>query len=43
MKDGEVTEDDNKKLHEEIQKLLKQYEDKVGEVQERKSTEILEV
>ena len=40
---SEITEDENHKLHEEIQKLLKQYEEKVGEVQERKSKEILEV
>ena len=43
MKSGTVTEDDNKKLHDEIQKLLKEFEDKVNEVQERKTKEIMEV
>ena len=43
MKSGEVTEDDNRKLHDEIQKLLKEYEDKMGEVQERKTKDIMEV
>ena len=43
MKSGEVTEDDNRKLHDEIQKLLKEYEDKMGEVQDRKTKDIMEV
>jgi len=43
MKSGELTEDDNRKVHDEIQKLLKEYEDKVNEVQERKTKEIMEV
>ena len=42
-KSSKITEDDNKALHEDIQKLLKVYEDKVTEVQEAKTTEILEV
>ena len=43
QKSGGLTEDQNHKLHEEIQKLLKSYEQKVDSVQERKTTEILEV
>lgn len=43
MKDGELTEDENRKLHDEIQKLLKEYEDKVGQTQEKKTAEIMEV
>jgi len=42
-KSSEITDDENHQLHDEIQKLLKQYEDKVGEVQEKKSAEIMEV
>jgi ribosome recycling factor len=42
-KDGKVTEDENKKLHDEIQKLLKEFEDKVGQHQERKTAEVMEV
>ncbi len=42
-KSSELTEDDNKALHEDIQKLLKVYEDKVAKVQDAKTTEILEV
>ena len=43
MKDGELTEDDNKKLHEEIQSLLKEFEGKVDETMKLKVTEIEEV
>ncbi len=43
QKDGEVTEDENRKLHTEIQDLLKSYEGKVDEVQTRKVAEIEEV
>lgn len=43
LKSGELTEDQNKKLHDEIQKLLKTYEQKVDEVQSRKTEEIMEV
>ena len=43
MKDGEVTEDENRKLHTEIQDLLKDYEKKVDEALERKVAEITEV
>ncbi len=43
MKDGDLTEDDNRKVHDDIQKPLKEFEDKVNEVQERKTKEIMEV
>jgi len=43
QKGGDITEDDNKKLHGEIQNLLKDYEGKVGERQEAKTSEIMEV
>ena len=43
QKGGDLTEDDNRKLHDEIQKLLKSYEDKVAERQEAKTKEIMEV
>jgi len=42
-KKGELTEDDNRGLHEEIQSLLKDLEAKVSEITEKKITEILEV
>lgn len=42
-KDGGLTEDDNRKLHDEIQKLLKTYEEKVQERQDAKTKEIMEV
>lgn len=42
-KDGELTEDENKKLHDEIQSLLKDFEKKIDGVQERKTAEIMEV
>lgn len=42
-KKGDITDDQNHQLHEEIQKLLKEYESKVSDVQEKKTTEILEV
>ena len=42
-RDGKITEDDNRGLHDEIQKLLKEFEGKVTEVQDKKTTEILEV
>ncbi|MAE28162.1 MAG: ribosome recycling factor [Planctomycetota bacterium] len=42
-KDGDITEDDNRKLHGEIQDLLKEFEGKVDSLQEEKSAEILEV
>ncbi len=40
---GEITEDDNRRLHGEIQDLLKGYEKKIDEVNERKTAEIMEV
>ena len=43
QKGGDLTEDDNRGLHEEIQKLLKDYEGKVGEIQDKKTEEIMEV
>lgn len=42
QKKSEITEDDLKRLQDEIQKLLKEYEGKVGEVQDKKTKEILE-
>ncbi len=42
-KDGELTEDENKKLHEEIQKQLKAYEEKVDKVLASKTKEVLEL
>jgi ribosome recycling factor len=41
-RDGELTEDECDKGKEEVQKLLKQYEDKVTELADKKSKEILE-
>ncbi len=43
FKDGNLTEDENRKLHDEIQKLLKEYEGKLDEVQAKKTTEVLEL
>ena len=43
LKDGGITEDEGRKLHDEIQKLLKEYEDKVTQVQDKKTAEIMEV
>lgn len=42
-KNGELTEDDNTRLHEEIQKLLKEYEGKIDTLLEKKTAEILTV
>lgn len=42
-KEGVLTEDENHQLHEEIQKLLKSYEDKVSQTQSGKEKEIMEV
>jgi ribosome recycling factor len=42
-KKGEITEDGNHDLHDDIQKLLKDHEGKVGEAQEKKVSEIMEV
>jgi ribosome recycling factor len=38
-----LTEDDNRQLHDEIQKMLKEFEAKVTVIQDKKTTEILEV
>jgi ribosome recycling factor len=42
-KSSVLTEDENHQLHDEIQALLKEYEGKVSEIQEKKSAEILAV
>jgi ribosome recycling factor len=41
-KAGEMTEDDRDKGKEEVQTLLKQHEDKIGEMGDKKSKEIME-
>ena len=43
LKDGGLTEDEGRRLHDEIQKLLKEFEDKVGQVHDKKTAEIMEV
>lgn len=42
-KDSKLTEDENKQLHDEIQKLLKEYEDKISHLQDKKTAEVMEV
>ncbi len=42
-KDGELTEDENRKVHEQIQERLKEYEKKLDGIQEKKIAEIMEV
>jgi len=42
LKDGEVTEDEHRKLQGQIQDLLKEFEKTVGDIQEAKTTEIME-
>jgi len=42
-KSGELTQDENKKLHKEIQELLKEYETKIDETLKHKVAEIEEV
>ncbi|MFM7283387.1 MAG: ribosome recycling factor, partial [Planctomycetia bacterium] len=42
-KGGTLTEDDHKRAQDEIQKALKEYEDKVTGLLERKTAEIMEV
>ena len=42
-KDGELTEDENKKLHDKIQETLKEYEKKVDQTHEQKTAEVMEV
>ena len=42
-KGGGLTEDEHKKLQDEIQKILKEYEDKVSQVLEKKTAEIMEI
>ena len=41
QKSGELTEDQNRDVHDEIQKLLKDFEGKLKEVQDKKTEEIL--
>lgn len=41
-KSGDITEDDHRDLQDEIQKLLKEFEGKVAEAQDKKTKEILE-
>jgi ribosome recycling factor len=43
QKDGDITEDESKKLHEDIQKMLKEHEDKVAQHQDKKTAEVMEV
>ncbi len=43
QKDGELTLDENHKLHEEVQDLLKKYEKKIDELLEKKVAEIQDV
>ncbi|MDF1836230.1 MAG: ribosome recycling factor [Planctomycetota bacterium] len=43
LKSKEITEDDNKGMHTDIQDLLKKFEGMVNDLQERKDKEILEV
>lgn len=42
LKGGQCTEDDHKRLHDDIQKTLKDYEARLTELQDRKSKEIME-
>ncbi|MBK7876438.1 MAG: ribosome recycling factor [Planctomycetes bacterium] len=43
LKGGGLTEDQSKKLHDDIQKLLKESEDKVTQLLDKKTAEIMEV
>lgn len=43
QKKGEITEDQNRKAHDEIQNLLKEHEAKIDQIMERKVAEIMEV
>ncbi|MBI5432407.1 MAG: ribosome recycling factor [Planctomycetes bacterium] len=43
LKSGGLTEDDNRKLHDKIQELLKDAEKKLDQVQDKKIAEIMEV
>lgn len=43
LKSGGLTEDQSKKLHDEIQKMLKEFEDKISGLQDKKTAEIMEV
>ncbi len=42
-KDGDLTEDDNRQLHDEIQKLLKDSEGRIDTILDRKTKEVLEL
>ena len=43
QKSGELTEDENRKLHDEIQKLLKESEGRVDTILDKKTKEVLEL
>ena len=43
LKEGGLTEDESRRLHDEIQKLLREYEDKVTQVHDKKTAEVMEV
>lgn len=43
QKSGDLTEDDNRKVHERIQEILKEYEAKLDDVQDKKIAEIKEI
>lgn len=42
-KDGRLTEDENRKLHDKVQEILKDYEKKLDAVQDKKIAEIMEI
>ncbi len=42
-KDGDLTEDENRKLHDDIQAQLKEYEGRVDEILDSKTKEVLDV
>jgi ribosome recycling factor len=42
-KSGDLTEDENRKAHDQIQEVLKEYEKKLDSVQDKKIAEIMEV
>ena len=42
-KSGDLTEDENRKVHEQIQEVLKEHEKKLDSIQEKKIAEIMEV
>jgi ribosome recycling factor len=42
-KDGGLTEDENRKVHDKVQEILKDYEKKLDQVQDKKIAEIMEI